>query len=168
MTSYDDLRTNKTDVGPVVEWHMNRLIKTIYRKLTTRQTFRNPYKLFIVEPVCFPIFFQIFSAIKAYRNETTAPAIKITTNKPGRKATITKDYTLTFLNFYSVLHFFTHILNFKCDVLGHLTKQIKNCNVKIVVDPERPFVVHYKRKKEMMYVSGHFEVVNEFGVICSL
>ena len=169
-TSYDHVRQKQTDVGPVVEWHMTRIISSIHRKLTTRQTFRNPYKFLILEPVCLSIFLNLFAAVKAYKSDTATPAIEITTttDKPGRRATITNTHNLKFLIFFSVLHFFTHILNFKCDVLGHLTKKIKNCEVKIVVDPERPFILHYKRKKEMLYISGHFEVKNEYGVICTI
>ena len=169
MSSYDVLRKQKIEIGPIVEWHFTKILCAINRKLKTKQTFRDPFKFKFTEAISLNIFRHIYNAIKSYEGEATPPAIVITTktDKPGRKATKTLSYNLKFLYFYSILHLFTHILNGK-SVLDKLTKTIKKKNVRVIATVDKPFILNYNCKREMLIVSGCFEVVNEYGVICSI
>ena len=169
MSSYDKLRRQQIEIGTIVEWHFTKILCAIKLKLKTKQTFREPFKFKFTEPIPLCVFRHVYNASKSYKGETTPPAIIFHTihDKPGRKATKTLSYNLKFFNFYSILHVFTHILNGKC-VLYMLKKTIKKNNICVIATAQKPFVFHYNCKREMLVVSGCFEVVNEYGVICSI
>ena len=120
--SYDELRKKSLEISQFVEWHTNRILENIKRSLKVKQSFRDPFKFKIKETIPYHLIIHIFKAIKSYEGETTPPSIlyKTVTDKPGRKVTTTKTYTLKFLNFHSVLHVFTH-LNDNKNVLDLLT-----------------------------------------------
>ena len=110
MSSYDELRKKNLEIGLFVQWHFNKILKNIKRSLKIKQSFRNPFQFKLKEPIPLYLFSHIYHAIKTYQGETTPPSILFSTitDKPGRKATYTKSFTLKFLNFYSV-HLFTHL-----------------------------------------------------------
>ena len=148
MSSYDELRKKNLEIGPFVKWHFNKILKNIKRSLKIKQSFRNPFQFKLKEPIPFYLFSHIYHAIKTCQEETTPPSILFSTitDKPGRKATYTKSFTLKLLNFYSVLHLFTH-LNSKRNVLNSLKKKVKNSDIRVVVTGEKPFVFFITGKR---------------------
>ena len=126
MSSYEELVKKKLEIK---------------RSLKIKQSFRNPFKFNLKEPIPFYLFSHIYHAIKTYEGKTTPPSISFSTitDKSGRKATYTKSFTIKLLNFYSVLHLFTH-LNSKRNVLDLFKKKIKNNNLRVIATVENPFV----------------------------
>ena len=168
--SYELFRKTKEDSGTIAEFHFKRILAAIYKKLTPRQTFRNQYKFGIVEPMMHSHFLKVFQAIRDFKNNHGVQpyvGIKTIRDKPGRRGTVTQTFIITFEHYYSFLHHFTHLINKNGNILGFVTKKVKNCDIEVVVTKEKPFVMTYKIKTETLAVSGHFIVKNEFGNICS-
>ena len=168
--SYEVLQSKNVAVIEIAQWHIGRVVKAINRKFTIKQTFHTPFSFRVAEPIKATVFHQIFVAIKEYRagSGKSQPKVNIKTvqDKPGRHGTVTNQYILTFSSYFSVIHFFTHILKGE-EVLPHFTKKIRNCEVKLEVNEAKPFTISFKRKQDIMCITGSFQVKNEFGTVCS-
>ena len=170
MSSHEVLRTKNFDASNLVQWHLNRILTSIKRKLTLKRSFKNPYQFHLTEPIPDFVFSEIFKVIKDYKVDSgTQPIVHTNTirNKPGRRGTITNQYIVKFDTYFSLVHHLTHFFNKETNIINFFEKKIKKCNVEVVVTKDKPFILHFKRTTQTVCVTGFFQVINEYGIKCS-
>ena len=142
-----------------INFIFKRITNGIHRRLTTKQTFRNPFTFKFIEPIRRFIFYVILDVVTSY------------TNKNGEKYHLRKTVTNTtitieFFNLFSVHHAFINLRG-TSSCITCFEKLVRKCTVNLVVDEYNPLILKYNPNKELVTVSGHFEVKNELGNICS-
>ena len=65
MSSYSHLAKKTTPVVNILNFVLNRSLKSIYRKLSFRQTYSNPWTIVVSEPIAREFFYEWFKAINA-------------------------------------------------------------------------------------------------------
>ena len=150
---------NYIDHKDEIQFIFKRLAHGIQRKLTSRQTFRDPFTFKFQEPIRRFIFYTILDVVTSF------------VKKNGKKLDVTKSttnttITLCFNNLFAVHHTF---INFFGDsaVIDFFQKYTNRCHVNLIVDQYDTLIFKYSTTKEVVTVSGHFSITNERGHICS-
>ena len=75
---YKSLKEKNIKVFEVLQYHLNRIVIGIQRKISFKQTFTKPFQIEIVEYLEATCFYQFFKAVSDY-------------SEFGRKVTILRD-----------------------------------------------------------------------------
>ena len=109
MSSYSHLAKKTTPVVNIFNFVLNRSLKSIYRKLSFRQKYRNPWTIAVTEPIAREIFYEWFKAVNDHLPDF-GRTVEVVRNKSGK----TVSYRIKF----------THISTFKFHV-GRSSGRIK-------------------------------------------
>lgn len=144
-----------------IQWHIIRLLRSVHRRLTTKQTFSNPFTFKVTEACKSSLFIKLLKTITDFVPEDGKRELSFETNQTKTK-TILKT-TSTFSCYY-LMHQF---LKPGDSINQFSNRRVKKCMVRVVISETKPFIIRYNKTTEMLTFSGSFEVINEFGVVCS-
>ena len=161
MSSYSHLAKKTTPVVNILNFVLNRSLKSIYRKLSFRQKYRNPWTIVVSEPIAREIFYEWFKAINDYLPDF-GRTVEIVKNKSGK----TVSYRIKF----------THLGTFKFHVgkiIGkdkiNFVKENKTTKekVKVVCTDEKPIKIDYNISKGILMINLKHNLFNQYGQLSS-
>ena len=109
MNTYENLNNAKSETAPIVNWHFTRLLTSVKRKLTLKQTFRNPWQFSVQENVHISIFRLIYTVIREYRSEEGKSQPSVHCEAVRERSGVVNSYKITF--FFSFVHRVTKLSN---------------------------------------------------------
>ena len=161
MSSYSHLAKKTTPVVNILNFVLNRSLKSIYRKLSFRQKYRNLWTIAVTEPIAREIFYEWFKAVNDHLPDF-GRTVEIVRNKSGKAVS----YRIKF----------THIGTFKFHVgkiIGedkiNLVKENKTTKekVKVVCTDEKPIIINYNISKGILMINLKYNLFNRYGQLCS-
>ena len=162
MSSYSDLAKKTTPVVNISNFVLNWLLKSIYRKLSFRKNYRDPWTIFVSEPIATGIFYEWFKAINDHLSDF-GRTVEILRNKSGK--------------FVSYKIKFTHIDIFKFHVgkiIGedkiNLVKENKTTKEKgkVACTDEKPIKIDYNISKGILIINLKYNSLNWYGQLLAL
>jgi len=163
MESYERLQLKEFKVASVVNWHFESIIKSINRRISFRQKFKDPWTIVIEEKIFPDTFIQAFKAIRDYKSEF------------GRTYSVKRDrnghglnYVIRFTHLGSLrLHFHKLSGVDKSTIDSLFSKNNNNGKAYIEVNNEKPCLLEYNRKKSILKIKISYSVENKYGTVCS-
>ena len=92
MSSYSHLVKKTTSVVNILNFVLYRSLKSIYRKLSFRQKYRNPWIIVASEPIAREICYEWLKAINDHLPDF-GRTVKIVRNKSGKTVSYTIKFT---------------------------------------------------------------------------
>ena len=137
---YEWMQRERGSYGELVNFYFANVVKQIYRKLTFKEKFKNPWKIISKIVVPFPVFNCGYRAIRDFV-PSIGKTTKITNDCKGRP----KEYILTFtLNGPFKMHM-DKLSGNSIDVLKFMKKKDKIGNIaKVNVTENSPATLVYK------------------------
>ena len=162
MDTYKHLTSHKSDTGALVHWHFKLVLQSIRRKITSKQTFRDPFTVCVTLLINPDLFFQAYRAVRDY---TIQLGIKTECQKTAKKKV--KSYSIQFERL-GVFKF--HIAKLSnCENISYYLKKTFKCGGKGAVDvsQEKPAILTYKVSTGTLTLKCFFTYTNSYGHICS-
>ena len=63
MESYQILGTKQVGVKALLEWHTTSIVKSVNRKISFKQKFKNPWNIEVQESIYREVFMELFKAV---------------------------------------------------------------------------------------------------------
>ena len=167
MTTYETLTHATVEAAPLIKSHVTLILKKIKGKLNTKRNLRNPYSFKLDFYFYHLLFITIFRAIRDYRKDdgTTLPLdVNVTRNK---RTNIPTGYTITIYSLYAFHLHFTKLTLHAFNITTFTEKTIRKNKVRLAISPEKPFIMHFKPSTETLKITGCYEVINQYGELCS-
>ena len=164
VDSYEQLKRKKVDVAELIEWHFKKIIEATIRRISPRQSFRNPWLINIQREINSVVFFEAFKAIKHYHIEF-GRTISLTKDRKQR----IKEISITFVHSGALrFHLGKLAQKDRKDIEKEFTKTFKGGSKgTIVVSNEKPAVLTYNVSHHLLKVIIHYQVTNKYGNVCS-
>ena len=167
MTSFDSyaaVRKHKSDTCDTLEWHFTTVVKSIHRKISLHQRYKNPWKITISEKIKFDTFLQFYKAVRDFRVKYGR-----TINLEKYKNQSMKTIVIKFTHLGALKFHLNQITNGNIKNIGDLfEKKLSNENKgTVVVTDEKPATLTYKVATHMLTIDISYEVCNRYGNICS-
>ena len=157
MSSYLHLAKKTTPVVNILNFVLNRCLKVIYRKLSFRQKYRDPWTIVEPEPIATEIFYDWLKAINDHLPDF-GRTVETVRNKSGKAVS----YRIKF----------THIGTFKFHVGKIIGEDIINLlkenkitkeKVKVVCTDEKPIKIDYNISKGILMINLKYNLFNCSG-----
>ena len=162
-SSYERLSSKKIDVSNLLQWHFTNIVKSINRRLSFRQKFKNPWTVELTEIIHRDLFVQAFIAIRDFP-ATFGRVVYIEKDKKG----VSKKYTITFTHLGCMRHHLHKLSGIpKTELDSLFSKESKKGIARIVVNAEKKGVIVYDCKNNSLKFNICYEVTNRYGVVCS-
>ena len=161
MSSYWHVAKKTTPVVNILNFVLNRLLKSIYRKLSFKQKYKDLWTIVVSEPIAREIFYEWFKAVNDHLPDF-GRTVEIVRNKSGK----TVSYRIKF----------TYIGTFKFHVgkiIGedkiNLVKENKTTKekVKVVCTDKKPIKIDYNISKGILMINLKYNLFNRYGQLCS-
>ena len=161
-SSNDVLDEREVAVKEILDFHTCKIIESVNRRITFKETFKNPWCSQAAENIHFGVFYEWFKAIEDFHihfGRTT----EIKRNKK-RKPT---EYTINFTHF-GCLKFHIEKIIGKDKLAKYFQKENKSgARAKVVVNEEKPAIMSYKLSTSSLTLTVKYEVENRYGMVCS-
>lgn len=167
LMSYTAFNNATVEVSPLVKSHITHILKKIKGKLNLRTKLRNAFSFNLDLLIHHLLFVHIYRIIRDYRTEngSTLPVnVKVTKD---RRTTLTKLYTISFYSLHAFHFHFTHLSQHAYNITTFTEKKVKQNKVKLAISLEKPLVIIYKPATETMKITGHYDITNQYGELCS-
>ena len=139
---------------------MNRLIVSVYRKLTFRQKYKDPWTVVASEPIPKDIFYEWYKTIEGHSTEFGRTLKKRKTNKK------TVSYLIQFTHFGTFKYQFGEITG-KDKIILEKVKATTKGKIQVVCSNERPITVLYDISKGVVTIKLKYNLFNRYGQLCS-
>jgi len=163
MESYDKLKEKKIDVSRLLEWHFSTICRSIQRRITFKQKYKNPWTVEVLEHIHREIFIASFKAIRDYVTEF------------GRTYNVKRDrrgngtsYKIAFTHLGTLkqhLHKLSGLS--KSEITTLFKKKTDKATACVVVSDEKPCVLEYNCRNCTLKVRLSYKVENQYGTVCS-
>ena len=160
-TSYADLKSKNTPTINVLNFFVNRLIVSVYRKLTFRQKYKDPWAVVASEPIPKDIFYEWYKAIEDHSTEFGR-----TLEKRKNKHKKTVSYIIQFTHFGTFKYHFGEIIG-KDKIILEKVKATTKEKIQVVCSNERPITVSYDISKGVVTIKLKYNLFNRYGQLCS-
>ena len=161
--SYTKLEEKNICVKELLNWHFNKILTDIHRRISSRERIRNPWTIEIKSIINWSLFYKFFVALDTFET-AFGREINIDKNKQGR----IKNICIIFNHYLSFVRHFGLI----CDkekpfIQSKLKKKLPSgCVGKVVVTNEKPLVMSYNKRTETLTLTVKYEVYNRYGILC--
>ena len=148
--SYVELKKHKVDTAELLKWHFESVLDSVFRRLTTKEKFKDPWEIKVKLSVHSKVFIEFYKAVRDHCTDfgrTTA----VIRDKKGN----IKSYEV---NFHHLQSFIRHL-----NLIFDDTKRVEN----VVCHEEKPINISYNIAKSEMTLSMTYEVINRYGNKCS-
>ena len=162
--SYAALRNHQTTTSDILEWHFTSLVKSMYRKVSLHQRYRNPWRICVAEKIKFEIFIQFYKAVRDFKI-SYGRTLKLEKYKNSSIKVI----TITFTHLGALKYHLTQTTNGNLnDINEFFEKKLKNGNKgAIIVTEEKPATLTHKVATSTLTMDLCYKVYNKYGNICS-
>lgn len=147
---------SRIEVGPIIAAEISMVLKSVYRRLTSRMKAREPWTVTFTRDMPEEIFLSFMKVIK--KAPSAFGVIHTTTNVA---------YQLSYSKETRLLRDFSKLCNTSREsVMSYLCKQTKaprKGNTKVIVRLDKPFVLTYMKRKQHLIVKCHYIFTNEHG-----
>ena len=162
LNSYAILHCKKTEVLPILSFHIEEILKGIKRKISTRISVRSSRRILIVEKIHLSVFIELYRAIRDFRSEF-GRKIEIKRNKKK----ILTDITITFHHLGTFKYHMLQAVHGKFHIDSFIIKHLPaGARGKLVISEEKPFVFKYNALRGRLSICGHYQIINRYGNIC--
>ena len=161
--AYSLLSKEKTQSKILIQFHIDRILKSIKSKLKERQIFLSPWNPTVIEVIHIEIFYKLFRTI---RDSNTIGVVCSSVKSPRAG---TKSYTIQFSHLSSWVHHATKLYDnqFK-PISEYLHKTFPSrSKATVVILPEKPLIITYKVSSSTCKLSYHYCLTNQHGVLVS-
>lgn len=86
LDTYNVLRQKEIRLASLLSWHLKEVLKSLNRKISCKEKYRNPFSIEVVRDIHESIFQEYFRAIKDYSTEFGRTIIESKTKKGKRKS----------------------------------------------------------------------------------
>ena len=163
LDSYKSLRDRKLNLGELVEFHIKSIIESVYRKITLKQKYKNPWSVEISGVIYSDIFIQIYRAIKDY---STAYGRNITTIRDKKGALVS--IKIEFIHIGALKLHLKELTGGNIDIKEYFKRKWSNgCSAKIIATEAKPATLLFKLKTHKYTFNLNYTVKNKYGEICS-
>ena len=139
LNAYKILEEQKVEVIPLLNFEFKNLLDKIYRRLTIKQTIKNPWKVIVEHSI----------------------------KKRDRRNNI-KTIIISFTDIRSLtFHFSKGYNNSNRDARPFLTKSVQDCHLKFTAMENNPVEFVFDCSKNMLTISGSYKVKNRYDNIIS-
>ena len=164
LEPYRILREHSLSTISLIAWHFNSILKSIYRKISLKQSFRDPFTVKLTEIIFKDTFYQAFRAIRDFQ---PSDGVSTKTGKKRRR--------FRFTNLEALVQHPTKLTCTSKEDGGkvviekvYIRKRFAHGqNGKIVVSIDDPATFHYKVSMSTLTVSIKYQMTNQFGTVCS-
>ena len=136
---------SRIEVGPIIAAEISMVLKSVYRRLTSRMKAREPLTVTFTRDMLEEIFLSFMKVIK--KAPSAFGVIHTTTNVA---------YQLSYSKETRLLRDFSKLCNTSREsVMSYLCKQTKaprKGNTKVIVRLDKPFVLTYMKRKQHLIV----------------
>jgi len=117
METYTVLEEKNINIIKLVHWHFGIILQSVKRKISNKQTYRDPFFISTTSIIHSDIFYQVFRAIRDYQ---TTFGTQTQVLRDSKKKV--KQYCITFTHF-GAFKFYLKKLSGEEDVLQYLLKE---------------------------------------------
>ena len=162
--SYDALRKKSIAASDILSWHLKTVLESVFRRLTTREKFKEPWKITVKVGVFEGVFLEFYKAVRDHQSDFGKKTETIKT-----KAGATKSFLITFIHLGAFCrHLELVLIGKSLSIRSHLERSWESgATAKIICCEEKPITIEYIVAKSEMVVTLSFEVNNRYGVKCS-
>ena len=147
---------SRIEVGPIIAAEISMVLKSVYRRLTSRMKAREPWTVTFTRDMPEDIFLSFMKVIK--KAPSSFGVIHTTPNVA---------YQLSYSKETRLLRDFSKLCNTSREsVMSYLCKQTKaprKGSTKVIVRLDKPFVLTYMKRKQHLIVKCHYIFTNEHG-----
>jgi len=161
---YVQLDSKKIEVIKLLHWKFESIVKSLNRRLTFRQKYKNPWMVELTETIHRDIFVQAFKAIRDFPTEF-GRALQVVRDRKGTGT----HYKITFHHLGCFRHHIHKLSGISKDELDKLfaKKSPTKGKIQVVVTEEKSAVVSFDCKKSLLKLTVYYSVTNRYGVVCS-
>jgi hypothetical protein len=159
FNSYAIFQVKKVEILPIVNFQFKILLGKVHRRLSIRQTIRNPWKVVVVESIHRNIILEWF---KAVRDHSTRFG-RCTEEKRDKKGVLTELF-IKFIDIRSFVFHFSKAIDFtNRSAKFYTTKKIRGCKIRVTASEEHPIIFHFHVRRSKVTLTLHYEVKNRYG-----
>ena len=162
LQSYSVLKEHKSSTYNLVKWHFETIVRSIYRKISLKRKYKDPFTCSIFNTIHKDLFYKGFQAVRDYQIQF-GRSIEVIKNRKGEIVT----YIVKFEH-YGAFKFHLKELS-GVENIEDLFKRTFTCGSigKIKVSAEKPAALTYKCRTNTLHFHIHYEITNKFGNITS-
>ena len=163
LETYDILKEKNYSIYNHLNWHFDKILKSIKRKISPKERFHCPWTIVISREIHFPIYLEFYGAIKDYKT-AFGRSITVKRDKKG----VIEVITISFCHKGALQLHLKEVSN-KSEgaVRSYFHKQLRFDNIgDIIVSEEQPTTFVYKRSTETLEISMKYEIKNRYGIVC--
>lgn len=166
MTSYETLKEKNVKIVDILKFHIDFILDSINRKITEKQAFKNPWKVFVERSISRHLFLPFYKAIKNFHTET-GRTIEVTRYKS--RLSPLKEIKITFIHIGTFVFYFGSVSTYgKEEIRKLFCRKWKSRNkTEAIAIEDNPIVVIYKVKAQMLKVIVPYKLTNQYGTVCS-
>lgn len=159
MESYEKLTETQVDVKPIFNDCFIDLLKSVHRRLNTRETKRNNRRTLAVVSIHRSIFFKFYKAVRDW-SSSFGRSLVLDKKRNGDIKKITIE--------------FSHKRAFECHmkkvtdtpIKRYLKKSVKNNTIEVVISEDKTASLVFDVARNILTSSMSFIVKNLYGNIC--
>jgi len=163
--SYQQLLDGKqVDAINILEFHFSEIVKTINRRISTKQKYSNPWKIQLNRVIHHSCFIQFYKAIRDFKTHffTTITTKK---NKYGNTVFI----EIHFSNVNVLKLHLDKITRSKLNINKLLCEKSFTGGIHgtVIALEEKPCIMKYDCVKHILKFEIHYQITNRYGNVCS-
>ena len=128
MESYQILGTKQVGVKALLEWHTTSIVKSVNRKISFKQKFKNPWNIEVQESIYREVFMELFKAVRDYKIQY-GRILDADRDRNG----VGKIFKITFTHFGAFKFHLTQLSNNSVDILQLFSEKNKAGNSAVVI-----------------------------------
>ena len=162
FNSYVELKKYKVDTAELLKWHFESVLESIFRRLTTKEKFKDPWEIKVKLSVHSKVFIEFYKAVRDHCTDFGRTTAVIRDKKGNIK--------LYEVNFHHLQSFIRH-LNLIFDDTKRVEEYLQRSwdsgsHANVVCHEEKPINISYNIAKSEMTLSMTYEVINRYGNKC--
>ena len=156
---YKILKEHQLSTFTIVQWHFQSVLKSVKRKITLRQSFRNPFTIVLSETIYKDVYYQAYRVICDY------PIHFGTKTKTVKKSGVVKSYEIKFTAIQSLRFHLKQLSNLD-DADQYLKKSFPHGEKgEVLVSEEQPALFFFKVSTNTLTVTMNFSLKNQHGTV---
>lgn len=159
LDTYRILTVQKVEVLPILADHFADLLKSVKRKISPRQSIRNPWKIIVKMKIYHSIYYEFFRAVRDWSSEF-GRSISIERGANG----LLKTQTISFTHKGTFVYHISRVVGERFKVNDFLKKSVTGGGFgKLLFSSANPVVFIFNVQKNELVVSGTYQLVNRYG-----
>ena len=161
ISSYERLESRSIDYHVLIEWHFTSIINSASKRISFRQSYKNPWTVSVDEKIQRQVFIECFKAIRDFSIEYGRDI-----HVKRDKNCIGQEYTLKFWHHGALVFHLSKLSKLSKDHITNLFKKSHKTKgtASVVVSEQKPSILKYNCKKSLLTLTISYEVENKYGI----